>query len=537
MQQVLKLHSLGNSGLNSDVPPFELPPEFISSGTNFRVRNGTIAPFNGSISVMPPTANAPNVGFLKHIRIKQGDYWAQASRTQVLLANNDIDGWIDISSMNYDIPDGGQFNWTGSQLGQILVMNNNINYPEYWVSDDIQVTLTSLPFAPGQTWEDVRLHCKSMRSHKNFLIAMNLATDINAPGDPLEQEFKPNGYRISHPAEQNAIPFTWDTTARDSIAIEAQLGGDGGEIVDGRTLRDSFVVYSRDSIDVLSFSPSNEFYWTRQSMSSTVGLLSQNCLTEVKGEHFLIVDGDIVINSGAQIQSIMFNRIQRRFNSRVNDFTALNSFVARNDAAKEVWFCVPEDSSETASIAYVFNWRDNTWSLRDLPEGTADISYGANPGIESLKRQGEWRGVLGAWSTQSRTWGSQQLTALDDILGSVDANGDMFDIDPKNDIREIEFSTVIERTDIPVMDHSGNVSVVRMFPTAEGDPFNIQLGTQQKAKGPVTWSNKIEFDPGIDRYVDVRLDGELVSYRISSIGKNRFRFSGGEIVYVPAGLR
>lgn len=536
MQEVLKLNNLGDKGLNSDIPPFELPPGFISYGTNFRVRNGTIAPFNGSLSAIDSPGSA-NVGFLKHVRIKQGDYWVQASRTQVLIANNDIEGWSDISSKNYDIPDGGQFNWTGAQLGQILVMNNNYVFPEYWANDDVQTDLLLLPFSPTQTWEDRRLHCKSMRVHKNFLIAMNLATDINNPGDPLEQEFKPNGYRISHPAEQNAIPFTWDTTDRGSIAIEAQLGGDGGEIVDGRTLRNAFVIYSKDSIDVLSFDPSSEFYWNRQSISSTVGLLSQNCLTEVKGAHYLIVDSDIVVNSGEEIQSIMYKRIQRRFNSRVNDYTALNSFVARNDAAKEIWFCVPEDNSETASIAYVFNWNDATWSLRDLPSGTADISYGSNPGIEALIRRGQWRGVLGSWTSQSRTWGSQQLTALDDILGSVNVDGEMFEIDPKNDILETEFSTVIERTDIPVMDHSGNISVVRMFPTAEGAPFMVQLGTQQQAKGPVTWSKVNEFDPGVDRYVDFRLSGELLSYRITSIGKNRFRFSGMEIIYVPSGLR
>lgn len=526
MSQLLKLNMLGNSGINSDVLPFELPPEFITRGENFRVRNGFVSPFSGSIDVL----NGPGdtaVGFLKHVRIKQGDYWILASRNNVWIAFENATGWTNISSKAYGLPNGSQFDWTGSQLGQILVMNNPDSFPEYWANDTLQDKLVGLPFKPGSTWDDVGLRCRSMRAHKNFLIAMNLSGS----------EDLPNGYRISHPAETNAIPFTWDTTDRSSIAVQAQLGGDGGEIVDGRTLRDSFIMYSRDSIDILNYNASSEFYWQRKELSSTVGLLSTNCLAEVKGSHFLIVDGDIVMNDGSNIQSLLYKKLLRRFNARTNEWSKLNSFVARNDVAHEVWFCVPEEDSVSASMAYIYNWKDQTWSLSELPENTVSISYGSNPSTASQEQFGTWRYVPGGWNVQSKPWGTRQLTALDDILAATDSTGLVYEIDPKDDIKEDAFGTVIERTDFPLMDHRGNISITRVFPTATGDPFLIQIGTQQLAGGPVSWSGEITFDPGQDRYIDVRNTGELLCYRVKSIGKNRFRFSGMEIEHVYAGQR
>ena len=543
MKQLLKLNMLGNAGLNSDVLPFELPPEFINTGVNFRVRNGFIQPFYGSVDVLQ-TPGAAYTGFLKHVRIKQGDYWVIGARENIWINFANGQPWLNISTKGYSLPTGGEHDWTGTQLGQLLIMNNVNSFPEYWANETLQDKLLGLPFkpnpaAPGDlstaiTWEQQGLRCRSMRAHKNFLIAMNLSG----------VEDLPNGYRISHPANTNAIPFTWDTTDRSSIAIQAQLGGDGGEIVDGRTLRDSFVMYSRDSIDVLNYNANSEYYWQRKELSSTVGLLTTNCLSEVKGTHFLIVDGDIVSNDGSNITSLLYKKLLRRFNSRTNEYTKLNSFVARNDIAHEVWFCVPEEGSVTASMAYIYNWKDQSWSLSELPKNTVHMDYGANPAQEDLQQADTWRHIdpnpsipQVPWASISRPWGSRKLTALDDILAATNTIGVIYEVDPKDGIQEPAFNMSIERSDIPILDHRGNVSITRVYPTATGDPFLLQIGTQQFAGGPIDWYAETKFDPGQERYIDLRNTGELLCYRIRSIGKNRFKFSGMEIEIVAAGQR
>ena len=527
MKELFKLGNIGDAGLNSDRLPFDLPPEYITIGENFRARDGYISPLYGSSLVLTAPEGVEEVGFIKSIRNKIGDYWVIASRKQVFLSFGQALGWADISSGNYGIPEGGQYDWTGTQLGQVLVMNNPNSFAQYWTSQSVTPTLIDLPFSPGVTWSDSGVRCKSMRAHKNFLIALNLGGT----------EDSPNGYRISHPADTNGIPFTWDTTARDSIAVKAQLGGDGGEIVDGLTLRDSFVIYSRNSIDVLTFNPGSEFYWTRREMSATVGLLSTNCLTEVKGKHYLIVDSDIVVNDGSTIESILYGKLLRRFNSRVNDNTQYNSFVVRNDIKHEVWFCVPEDDSITASMAYIYNWKSNAWSLSALTEGVASMAYGLDPVAVGETNKGTWRHGEGLWSENVGPWNSRDVSTIDEILASVSVDGVVSNHDPRGNIDQDAFDTVVERTDIPLLEHRGTFSATRVYPLATGAKFEIQIGAQHQAGGPVGWSNSFEFDPGIDRYVDFRLTGELIGYRVKSIGKNTFRISGIQVEYVPAGER
>jgi len=531
--EVLKLNQLGNFGLNSDLLPFDLPPEFLSSGDNFRVYNGFLLPFHGSLLISDGPPNESEVGFLKHVRAKGFNYWVLASRTDIwVLLNTNTTGWTKISSKNYALPVGSQHDWIGTQLGQILVMSNVEVSPEYWVKESVSPILEGLPFSPGETWEAKGLRCRSLRAHKNFLIAMNL----------LGSESSPNGYRISHPSAIDGIPFTWDTTDRSSIAIRGQLGADGGEIVDGRTLRDTFVMYSRDAIDNFDYSPSSEFYWSRKSLSSTVGLLTPKCLTEVKGSHFLMVDGDVVVNDGSSIQSIMHQRILKRFNARVNQYTELNSFVARNDRAKEIWFCVPEEESETASVAYVYNWKDATWSITDLPLDTVGLDFGTLPLSTGQDSLDTWRSIGAGsnpvtWASVSRGWGKRRSGPGDDGLVGSSSSGVLSDYDPFDAIDQPAFNCQATRTDFPLMDHSGTVAVVRVFPIATGSAFIMQVGVQQFAGGPVEWGREVAFNPGADRYFDIRLTGELFCYRIKSIGTNRFRFSGAEIQYHYAGRR
>jgi len=538
---ILPLKLMGNSGVNSDVAPFELPPEFLTLGINFKALNGSLFPASGSLHAKDGPGGNATFGFIKHIRAKDADYWVIASRDAVWLTSGGTAAWENISTKVYGVPDGGQYDWVGTRLGQILVMNNPSLHPEYWVSGGEQPKLLPLPFSPGVTWQDRNLSCRTMRAHKNFLIAMNLTGS----------ETQPNGYRISHPAAENGLPFTWDTTDRSSIAIDGQLGSDGGQIVDGQSLRDSFAMYSQNSIDNFDFNPSSEFYWARRELSSTVGLVSSNCLAEVKGTHFLIVDGDIVTNDGSRIESIMYKRLLKRFNARTNEHTAHNSYVARNDIDKEIWFCVPEDDSVTASTAYVYNWKDDSWAIRDLPETTPFIGYGRNPGSdstsskvtwESLKSPPDWdtdtHGPKHTWANFEGTpWGRRILGSSDDRLVGVSAEGDLFDADPANIIDQPALNMGIERTDFPIADHVGNTSITRVFPTAQGAPFIMQIGTQNFAGGPVLWGPENTFDPGSDRYFDIRISGELLCYRIKSIGTNRFTFSGARIEIVPAGLR
>ena len=93
------------------------------------------------------------------------------------------------------------------------------------------------------------------------------------------------------------------------------------------------------------------------------------------------------------------------------------------------------------------------------------------------------------------------------------------------------------KMDYPLDGHRQVNTVIRAYPHASGDPFILQFGSQNQVGGEVHWGTELMFNPGTDRKVDFRTTGEAFAWRAKSIGTNRFRLSGMDIEYVPAGLR
>lgn len=548
MPELLNLRTAGVKGINSDVKPWELEAEYMTSGANFRIFAGAIRASGGSNTWT--TATAPNLiadelgnlvvdelgnqlvdslggtfnpGFILPVASTSADYWIAAGRNDVQV----FDGatWTSIASTEgYNgVGAGDELNWTGCMLGSIPVINNPQAQPEVWVPQSPGQQLTPLQWDAANTWQDKGFSFKVIRSHKNFLFALNLTEGANE---------LPNSYRWSTAADINGLPFTWDETDLSALAGKAQIGGDAGTIIDGLSLRDAFAIYSENAITMLDFT-ADEFVWQARELSSTIGLLAKDCVTEVKGTHFFLSDGDIVRNDGNKIDSIIHNRLRRRLASGISEATFTNSFTVRNNALKEVWFCVPEEDSIYPNVAYVYNWKDDSWAIRDLPEaGVAFAAYGSQAEATTT-----WDAWDGSWEEQQGVWGSRQLTPLDDTVIGVDSTtSSLIELDPA--LPTTDLGTVIERTDFPLEGHRQVTTITRLYPHIEGaGMLEIQVGSQDYAGAPIRWQPTQRFTPGVDRKLDVRTTGELHCWRLLSVGTISFDFSGMDVEYSRSGLR
>lgn len=525
--ELLTLKSVGSSGLNTDIASYELPPEYITSGINFRVENGKILPFSGSLAIFEAPEAGLTSAHLTPVRSVGSKSWAQFTANSVWVSEELT--WTNISSEEYHIATNSEISWSAGMLGQYLITNHPDVWPEYYIDETILTTLVPLDFAPGLTWKDINLKCEIMRTHKNFLIALGLKGS----------EDSPNGYRISHPADIDGLPYTWDETDRSSIAIRAQLGSDGGKILDGISLRDSFCIYSEYAIDFLDFNPGSEFYWQRRELSTTYGLLSKDCVVEVNGSHYLITNSqDIVVNNGNTLTSIIDGRIQQLFVSKVNKSARRTSYVVKNDSRKEIWFCQPEGDAELPNMAYIYDWLHNTWAVRTLPDNLAFMAYGRNPIVEGESEQiGLWNNNTSTWAAMAISWGTQSRLILQDTLVGINVDGSMIMTDPPTKIDEEGFDCIFERLDYPLGNIRDNNTVVRVYPLAVGDAFIMQFGSSDYVGGGVRWESEQTFYPGDARKLDLRTTGELFNYRIYSIDQNRFKFSGMLIEYERAGYR
>lgn len=505
------------------------------------VDNGTWMSFivdstsDGSAATESPVM-VNRVELLAHVRpvsVSSGNFWIVAGRNSVYVFDGDTDpvlAWTEISSGAYaGIGLLGEFDWTSCMLGSIPILNNQSHFPEYWSPQATTQVLQALEFSAGVTFESATISCKVIRSHKNFLFALNLTEG----GVEL-----PSSYRWSHPSDNNGLPFTWDEDDLSAIAGKAQIGGDSGELLDGRSLRDSFVLYSQRAINLLEYT-GDEFVWHRTEMESSIGLLNRNSITEVKGVHYFIGDGDIYINDGNSVDSILHSRIRKRFNSRVNAAYFDRSYVIKNIALKEVWFCVPEDGSEYPNTAFVFNWKDKSWAIQSLPANIAHSDYGAQSEPSDTYADFDDAPEITYDSFAGVPYGTQNRTPLDGaIIGVNHVDDSLKVLDPSITTVTDDIDSQIERISIPIEGNIGVVTVVRVYPHIIGtEPVSIQIGSQEHSGGVITWNVAKNFDPSSERKLDVRVTGKLFSWRISSIGTGQFSYSGMDLEYASAGLR
>lgn len=524
MPELLRLNNIGNKGLSSDPAPWSLPPEFITFGRNFRIFAGSIISKGGDR--LWSTAPAPFFAAHPfHVGSTSGDFWLVAGRTAIYAFDGTT--WTDVSSVvGYaGIGIDQELLWTSCMMGQIPVLNNPQAFPEFWSPQQPAQVMQPLMFDQVNTWSDKGFAFHVIRSHKSFLFALNLQEN--------GVEFA-DSFRWSHPADINGLPVTWDETDDAFLAGKASLGGDGGNIIDGLSLRDAFCIYSESGINILD-STNDEFVWRRRDLSSTVGLLAKNCIIEVKGTHFFLGDGDIIRNDGNEIVSIAHNRIRKDLTSRINVDNYQRSYAVRNDALKEVWFCIPEAGEDYPNIAYIYNWKDDSWAIKDVPEVVAFANYGSQ--TEATEGWDSFADIQ-VWDTQLRPWGSVVNTPLDDtIVGAAPGDSSLYLLDPSG-TPDGDFESRIERTDFPLIDEREVTTITRVYPHMQGEgSLKIQFGSQDFPGAPVRWKPAIDFDPSTDRKVDLRTTGELHAWRFDTIGKISWRLSGFSIEFERSGKR
>lgn len=522
--ETLTLKNIGLKGLATDPAPWSLPPEFITAGKNYRIFAGSIQTDNGlALWSTAPVAFFP--GHVSRVGSISGSFWIVAGRTAVYVWDGAT--WTDISSVaGYaGLTTGDELRWSQALLGKIPIINNPQAAPEYWSPQQVSQVLQPLTFDGVNDWATLNYAASVVRSHKTFLFALNL-TESGV-------EF-PDSYRWSHPADVNGLPPTWDETDDAFLAGKASLGGDGGAIIDGFSLRDSFAIYSEGSINILD-STNDEFVWRRRNLSSTVGLLSKDGIAEVKGQHFLMSYGDIIKNDGNSIDSIAHNRIRREYSQRIDPDNYSRAYAIRNDIQKEVWFCIPEVGEEYPNIAYIYNWKDDSWAVKDLPQDIAHAAPG--PYAEPAPT---WDSLAAdeTWDVQQVIWNTSIASPINDTIAGVSpVSEEIHFLDPIGNADD-DLNFQIERTNFPLLGQKQVTTITRVYPHVRAEtPITIQFGSQDYNDAPIRWKPAQTFDPATQRKLDVRTTGELHCWKISSIGQNNLSISGMTIEFVKAGFR
>jgi len=513
---LLKIHNLGQAGAINDLDPVDLPPESISYGENYKVINNKVQSAYFFKKIVQQTISQL-AGYL---------FWVPGSNFYMVLSKGHAtlysgNTWFDITETGgyAGISVGQEILWQHCMIGNIPVVNNPQTWPAYWSPQQTTQLLQPLNFNPANTWKALNYHANVVRSHNNFLFALNLTEGSVT---------YPTSYRWSHPADVNGLPFTWDETDLSAIAGKASIGV-GGDIVDGLSMRDSFVIYSESAITILSYI-GGEFIWSSRTLTSRYGLLATDCVVEVSGLHYFITNGDIMANNGNSVESILSRRVKNKFVNTLDPNNYENSFAAVNPVTKEVWFCYPEVGFVYPTVAIVFNYEFNTLSSRKLDSGP-NATFGP-----VLQPQELWSIVQGTWDNNLTAWGKDTNSPFSNTITTCDVQGSLYSlelIDPA-----IVVNTLVEREGLILDDQVQLFTTTCAYPNIDcTNSCWIQLGAQDFAGGPVRWQPAVKFTPATMRKVDIRATGSLLAWRVFSDNTTPFILTGMDIEYVFNGTR
>jgi len=340
---------------------------------------------------------------------------------------------------------------------------------------------------------------------------------------------QPDVVRWSHPADSGGLPVTWDETDPNYRAGKVVLAGEGGDIMDGLPLRDSFAIYRERGISVLDFT-GGDFVFNIRSLTESANLVNTNSISEAKGTHIFISEGDVVANDGNQIRSLMHQRVRRRFASDFNELARDSAFTIHQRESKEIWCCIPSNNYAQAIQAWIYNYRDDTWAVRDLP-----FIVSADYGPINLAQRTWDSWAPSSWEDSVGWWNQGTSTPFDHIIIGVD-NSDPAQMLALDQGSSVPYTCFIERISFPLTSVHDVITIQSIFPLIEGlGVVEIQFGFQNQAGDSIRWKPWQQFRPGVDRKIDIRVTGELISWRMRS--DSAFKLTGFDLQYVPAGFR
>lgn len=521
---IISINNVGGIGIITDLPPNELPLNAWTSGRNVRFINGAVEKFSGHIEIYATPLLAPY--WLLPFPSGSSFYWMYAG----LLKVGATDGatHADITRAAGDYSTDLDIGWTGTVIEGIPVINNGTDVPQMWtpgLGNDL-VALTA--------WTATHT-ARSMRSLKRYLVAL----DVTKVATRYPQMIKWSGE-----APSNGVPTTWDEADETADAGEWTLSEEGGFLVDGISLGDDLVIYKEYQTWIMQYVGGTAIFDFVRKFKEA-GMLAKHCAIEFFSRKHLVFTGDdILLHDGQQADSLINHKLLSSITARIDSSYYKRSFVALNFSKKEVWVCFPETGNSICTLALVWNWKENTWGVRDIPNA-AFITSGIVDPVDSTET---WSGASGTWATDTDAWGDRsydpaQRKMLMAIPGSTKLytpdNTQQFDgTNMTSYVEKLAIGFPLKKDDPP--DYTTEKMVRGIWPRIRGTAggiVNVYLGTMERIDGAVTWQTAFSFTIGSTEYVDPDLTNasKLHALKFESTGDVQWKLDGYDVDVVAVG--
>jgi len=535
---LIPIDQVGQVGIVKDINAWQLPPNVWTDGNNIRAEHGAIQKTPGYKEVMASCPVAPY--YVTNLYAGTTSYWIVGGLTKIYVHNGsawtNITRQTDGSDVNYNAT--ARENWTSTVLGGVLIMANGYDVPQFWALSS-GVPSVSNKMADLTNWSAANHYPFSVRAFRSFLIALN----VSKAGTAYTSLVK-----WSTEAATQALPSSWDETSATVDAGEYELADTKGKILDGLPLTDKFFIYKEDSIYELSY-VGTPFIFAFRQLSPTIGALSKNCVVEFNDKHFIFGNGDMYINDGMRVESILPHKMRDHIFSTINGDEYAKSFVVADYGNTEIWACYVTSSNTTnveCDKALVWNWVNQTFTERDLPN-LGMIGYG----IEGDPlASASWAADTTTWTTNTKQWSTAGASAFSNTAGkslvmASPTNTKMYRHNTGNQEDGSNMTSYIERTGLTINeqgqpDSSMVKSIRAVWPkmtVSSATTVNVYVGHQMSAEESITWEGPTTFNPDSQSKVPVRVTGKYIGVKFESTGDQTWRLDGYSLDIKNAGNR
>ena len=529
------VNDLGSIGLVADKEPTSLPPNAWTEISNTRCVDRSIASFAGYISLATLTGSPQTLELIKNSNGVNYLVYGDTDKLYSVTSLSDI-GVATEAEIGSGFSTAGF--WDSTVLGGVGVFTNGFDNPQYWGGSG---SALDLPYDETGTttclWSDVGMTAKIIRSFRYHLFALNIE---DCEGKNCRK------VHWSHPADPGTVPITWRPELADYDAGFNELTDTPGCIVDALPLRDTLQIYKTDAVYSVTYTGRysvNEPIWNFRLVTTTKGLYARNCVCDFGGKHFFVADGDIYVYDGVQFESIADERVKNLFFDNVSRSNKDKTFCVYYERTQEVWLCYPEEDQTSCTKALVWDSIQNTWSQRDIPsadtaifsvvERTSGYTYDSyTSGVDTYDDT-----PATATNTIPDTYddlidGSPFRDSL--ILGAPQA---LYEMDRTNQANGVNQVCYARRTHLDLGDKADWHMVLTVYPRAEGDPFDVRVGSTDVAGASPTWSAYQTFTPGTDYKLDFRVTGRMHDIEFYSDGDVSWNVESYEVDYEIVGRR
>lgn len=343
-----EIQLIGSPGVVRDSPAHKIIDSAFSDAKNMRFGENGAEALVGDLSIFSTASITPLwLGFFPPIT---APHWVYGNATEMWVFEGSTHTEITRISGDYAGIPGER--WGSTVFNGVGIFNNAVDIPQSWPGFAPATKLIDLP-----NWVSTR-RCKSMKSFKNYLVALNLTdSGVERP------------YRIlwSDSADTGTVPGSWDSTNPATDSREFDLAETSDYLVDQLVLGDINIVYKEHSTWGMQYI-GPPFYFRFWKILSKVGLLTRDCMVNVPFGHVVVTQDDIILHNGQteSTKSILDAKLRRWLFSSIDTTNYYNCFLLANPIKNEVLFCFPEIGETYATNSIIWNWQDKSLGVREI---------------------------------------------------------------------------------------------------------------------------------------------------------------------------